>query len=323
MGLVIDGFSHILPKSFIRELSLFHPTDELRASGSLTHLSEIENRIRVLDKYRIDKQILTLARPSLWTHMAKDIALKMTRVANETLCEITQKYSDRFIPVGTLPIPSEEFMSEFDRCMEDLHMAGIQIFSNVGGRPLDDMEFRSFFAKAHRTRTPIWIHPHLRSEWSPEFVLDRIFGWLFDTSLALSRLVFSGMMEEYPDLTIISHHMGGMIPYFSERIRSFYEARDMFPQAKFCRLSKDPLEYFKRFYADSILNGSVSAFECGYRFFGPGRIIFATDYPFGPGQGEPWVEEAIHQIRISDLPQVEKDQILGGTLQGILEMRES
>jgi predicted TIM-barrel fold metal-dependent hydrolase len=101
MGLVIDGFSHILPKSFIRELSLFHPTDELRASGSLTHLSEIENRIRVLDKYRIDKQVLTLARPSIWANMAKDTALKMTRVANDTLYEITQKYSDRFIPVGT------------------------------------------------------------------------------------------------------------------------------------------------------------------------------------------------------------------------------
>jgi len=322
MGLVIDGFSHILPKPFITELSLFHPTDELRQSGSLTHLSEIEDRIRVLDKYRIDKQILTIARPSIWTNMAKDIALKMTRVANDTLCEITQKYSDRFIPVGTLPIPSEEFMGEFDRCMEDLHMAGIQIFSNVGGRALDDMAFRPFFAKAHRTRTPIWIHPQLRSEWSPEFVLDRIFGWLFDTSLALSRLVFSGIMEDYPDLTIITHHMGAMIPFFSERIRSFYEAREMFPRAKFRHLSKDPLEYFKRFYADSILNGSVSAFECGYRFFGPEHIIFATDYPFGPRQGEDWVEEAIHQIRITDLPQVEKDQILGGTLQGILEIRE-
>jgi len=323
MGLIIDGFSHILPKSFMRELSLFHPTDELRESGSLRHLSEIENRIRVLDKYRIDKQILTIARPSIWTNMAKDIALKMTRVANDTLCEITQKYPDRFIPVGTIPVPCEEFMGEFDRCIEDLGMAGIQIFSNVDGRPLDDLEFRSFFAKAHRTRTPIWIHPQLRSEWSPEFVLDRIFGWLFDTSLALSRLVFSGIMEEYPDLTIISHHMGAMIPYFSERIRSFYEAGEMFPRAKFCHLSKDPLEYFKRFYADSILNGSVPAFECGYKFFGPGHIIFATDYPFGPGQGEPWVEEAIHQIRISDLPQGEKDQILGGTLQGILEIRES
>jgi len=319
MGLIIDGFSHILPKAFIRELSISHPTDELRESGSLRHLSEIENRIRVLDKYRIDKQILTIARPSIWINMAKDIALKMTRVANDTLCEITQKYPDRLIPVGILPVPCEEFMGEFDRCIEDLGMAGIQIFSNVDGRPLDDLEFRSFFAKAHRTRTPIWIHPQLRSEWPPEFVLDKIFGWLFETSLALSRLVFSGIMEEYPDLTIISHHMGAMIPYFSGRIRSFYEAREMFPRAKFRHLSKDPLEYFKRFYADSILNGSVPAFECGYRFFGPGHIIFATDYPFGPGQGEPWVEEAIHQIRISDLPQAEKDQILGGTLQRILE----
>lgn len=319
MELIIDGFSHFLPKSFAEELGQAYPTDELRELAALKHFGEIGNRLRVLDKYKIEKQVLTLARPSIWINMPKDIVLKMTRSANDAITEAANQHPDRFIPVGTLPIPSEEFIPEFERCIEDRAMAGIQIFSNVGGKPLDDPEFRPFFEKANSTRMPVWIHPQLLYEWSPEFVLDKIFGWLFETSLALSRLVFSGIMEAYPDLKIITHHMGAMIPHFSERIRGFYEAREMFPRAKFISLPKDPLEYFKRFYGDSVLNGAVHAFECGYKFFGPGHILFATDYPFGPGKGEPWIEGALDQIGATDLPQAEKDQILGGNLQKLIE----
>jgi len=319
MGLIIDAFSHLFPKQFAEALGQAYPTDELRELAGLTYFGEMENRVRILDKHKIDKQILTLARPTIWINMPPDVALRMTRVANDTLATLARSFPDRFIPVGTLPIPTEEFMPEFDRCLEDLGMGGIQIFSNISGKLLDDPEFRPFFAKAHQTRTPIWLHPQLLGEWSPAFILDKIFGWPFDTSLALSRLVFSGIMEEYPDLRIITHHMAGMIPHFSERIKGFYEARDMFPRAKCVPLPRDPLDYFKKFFGDAVLNGSVHAFECGYKFFGPEHIVFATDYPFGPGKGEPWMSGALHQVMTVNLPQTEKDQILGGNLQRLLE----
>jgi aminocarboxymuconate-semialdehyde decarboxylase len=321
MGLIIDGFSHILPKSFAEALLKAYPTDELRELSSLQHLGGVENRVRVLDKYKIDKQVLTIARPSIWINMPEDIVLKMTRAANDSVAEVARQFPDRFIAVGTLPIPSEEFLPEFDRCIKELGMVGIQIFSNVGGRALDDPEFRPFFAKAHQTRTPIWLHPQLLHEWSPEFCLDKIFGWLYETSLALSRLVFSGIMEEYPELRIISHHLGAMVPHFSDRIKGFYDARDMFPRSKLPSLPKDPLEYFKKFYGDSVLNGAAHALECGYKFFGPGHIVFATDYPFGPGKGEVWIEGTFHQIEAVDFPQHEKDQILGENLQKLIERR--
>ncbi len=319
MGLIIDAFSHLLPKQFAEALSQAYPTDELRELAALTYFGEMENRVRILDKHKIDKQILTLARPSIWINMPPDIALGMARVANDALASLAKSFPDRFIPVGTLPIPDERSMPEFDRCLQDLGMAGIQIFSNVSGRPLDDPAFKPFFAKAHQTKAPVWLHPQLLGEWSPGFILDKIFGWPFDTSLALSRLVFSGIMEEYPDLRIITHHMGGMIPHFSERIKGFYEARGMFPRAKCAPLPRDPLEYFKKFYGDAVLNGSVHGFECGYKFFGPEHIVFATDYPFGPGKGEPWMAGALHQVMSVDLPQNEKEKILGGNLERLLK----
>jgi aminocarboxymuconate-semialdehyde decarboxylase len=206
--------------------------------------------------------------------------------------------------------------------MEELDMAGIQVFANVEGRNLDEPEFRPYFEKANETGIPIWIHPQIREEWSVEFVLDKIFGWIFDTSLAMSRLVFSGMMEKYPDLKIITHHMGAMIPHFSERIKGFYNA-GIFPRANFAPLSKDPLVYFKKFYGDTVLNGSSHAFECGYRFFGPDQIVFATDYPFGPEKGETWVADTLKQVQDADfLGEAEKDMIMGGNFERLIERKK-
>jgi predicted TIM-barrel fold metal-dependent hydrolase len=190
---IIDGFLHILPKLFAEELSRTYPTDELRELAAHTYFGDIENRVRVLDKFKIDKQVLTFARPSIWINMPQNIALKMTRWANDIMAKTTKQFPDRFIATGTLPILSEEFMPEFDRCIGDLGMAGIQIFANIGGKPLHDPEFGWFFLKANSTRTPVWIHPQLWHGWPQDFTLDKIFGWLSDTSLALSRLVFSGI----------------------------------------------------------------------------------------------------------------------------------
>ena len=317
MAYIIDGFSHILPKTFAETLYQAHPTDELRELASFGYFGDMETRVRVLDKFKIDKQILTIARPSIWLDLPPNIVMKMTRLANETVAEMAGRFPDRFLPVGTLPVPSEPYLEEFDRCMDDLGMVGMQIFANVEGRNLDEPQFRAFFEKANNSRTPVWLHPQLWKEWPTDFVLDKTLGWIFDTSLAMSRLVFSGIMEACPNLNIITHHMGAMIPHFSERIKGFYEA-GIFPRVEFAPLSKDPLEYFRRFYADTVLNGSVHAFECGYNFFGPDQIIFATDYPFGPGKGETWMEGALNQIRAIDLPKAERDKIFSGNLMNLI-----
>jgi len=319
MGIVIDAFSHILPKSFAEDLILAHPTDELKEAAELGYIGEMENRVRVLDKFKIDKQVLTLARPNIWINMPEETALKMARKANDAVAKANKEFPDRFISVGTLPMLSEKFMPEFERCIDELGLVGIQVFSNMGGRYLDDSEFRWFFSKSNKTRIPVWIHPQVRVDWPEEYGINKVLGWLFDTSVALYRLVFSGIMNEYPELRIVTHHMGGMIPHFSERIKWSYAGHQLFPHGKFITLPKDPLEYFQRFYGDTVLNGSVHAFECGYKFFGPEHIVFGTDYPWGPNKGERFIEGALHQIRSAQIPQAEKEQILGGNLQELLK----
>jgi aminocarboxymuconate-semialdehyde decarboxylase len=321
MGLVIDGFAHVMPKDFAEALMGVHPTDELRKLAKHTYFGDMENRVRVLDKFGIDKQVLTLARPSTWIGIPTDAVPKMTRLGNDTVAAVAKQFPDRFIAVGTLPVPTEEYLPEFDRCLNELGMAGIQILTNIDGRRLHDPRFRPFFERANATKTPIWIHPQLVEGWSEEFALDKIFGWLYETSITLAQLVFSGIMEAYPDLRIIPHHMGAMVPHNSGRLKGFYEARDLYPGTGLVTLPRDPLDYFKRFYGDTMLCGTVHAFECGYKFFGPEHIVMATDYPFGPQQGELWVKETLDQIDGIGLSQTEKDLILSGNLLRLIGRR--
>jgi predicted TIM-barrel fold metal-dependent hydrolase len=320
MGIVIDAFAHVMPKSFCELLLKDYPTLELKELSTFTYFGDMQKRIRVLDKYKIDKQVLTLARPTIWMGMPAKLVSKMTPIANDAVAEVAGKYPGRFIPVGTLPVPSEEYLAELDRCMNELGMAGIQIVSNINGKPLDDPAFKPFFARANATKTPIWIHPQLQKGWSQQYLLDKIFGWPFDTTIAMARLVFSGIMEEFPNLNIVVHHMGGMVPYFSERIKGFHGSSYM-PRGNFVPLKKDPLVYFRRFYGDSVLNGAVHAFECGYKFFGPRHSVFATDYPFGPKEGVDWTAGALRQMRAIDIPQKEKELILSGNLMRIIKKR--
>lgn len=321
MGIIVDGFAHVLPKSFAEALMQAHPTDELRKLAKHTYFGDMENRIRILDKLGFDKQVLTLARPSTWIGIPTEAIPELTRLANNTVAEAAKRFPDRFIAVGTLLIPTEEYLPELDRCTNELGMAGIQIVTNVDGIPVDDPRFRPFFAKANSTKTPIWLHPQLVKGWAEKYILDKMFGWIYETSVALSRLVFSGMMEQYPDLTIISHHLGAMIPHFAGRIKHFYEFREMFPGTDMVTLPKDPLDYFKRFYGDTatMLSGAGHALQCGRKFFGPDRIIMATDYPFGPQQGEYSARDTLDEIKRADLPQAEKDMILGGNFLSLIK----
>lgn len=273
MALIIDGFGHVMPKSFSDWMVKSYPTPEVNELSVFPYFGDIDNRLRVLDKHGIDKQVLTLARPPIFINMPANLLPEMVRRANDAVAEVARAHPDRFIAVGTLPVPTEDYLGEFDRCVKDLGMAGIQIVSNISGKELDDPAFRPFFAKANQAHTPIWLHPQLRAEWSQQYVLDKIFGWPYDTTLAIARLVFSGMMEEYENLNIIVHHMGAMVPYFSERIKGFYNS-GIFPRAGFAPLKRDPLDYFRRFYGDAVLNGAVHALNAATNSSGR-NILFS------------------------------------------------
>ncbi|GAB7020745.1 amidohydrolase family protein [Halostagnicola bangensis] len=317
----IDAFTHALTERFYETLLEEYEFQGL--SGSPSFLWDLDQRLEDMDEFGIDKQVITIALPPIWQGMGDETALELTKLANDEIKRIADQHPDRFVPVGTIPKVNDGFIDEFDRCVNDLDMAGIQIFSNIDGKPLDRPEFDPLFAKADAENAPLWIHPQLFEwyDWASEYMDHRLFGWPFDTTLALSRLVFGGVVQKY-DLDIVSHHGGGMIPYFSGRIDGFYETRMQYPDnyadTDLPDLEQPVSDYFGEFYADSCLGNSVSAHECAYDLFGD-TFIYGTDYPFGPSRGRAGIENGLDAIEEMDIDESEREQIYSQNLLELIE----
>lgn len=323
MAEVIDGFAHVFPEELYETIAQRYPTDELAALGTNEYFWDIETRLSDMDAFGIDRQVLTLARPPVWRGMDDSTKLELTRRANDAMRAYADQ-SKRFVPVGTIPGLNEPYAAEARRCLEDLDMAGIQLFSNVDSEPIDSLAAEAIFRLVAESGAGVWLHPQLHEwyEWDSEFMLHKMLGWPFDTSLAMARLVFSGIMDRHPDLAVIPHHMGGMVPHFANRIelvaRMVVENPDMY-QFSMPEFDDSPIAQFKRFYADTVRGGASGILEDGVDFYGEDGLVFATDYPFGPDCGRRFLElerDAVHEM---DVGKPTREKILGGNVQTILD----
>jgi aminocarboxymuconate-semialdehyde decarboxylase len=141
-----------------------------------------------------------------------------------------------------------------------------------------------------------------------------VIGWPYETGVALARLVFSGIMDRYPDLKVITHHLGGIIPYFEGRVGHSWDqlgarTSDEDYAALLKRLKKRPYDYFKDFFGDTALAGSRAATVCGIDFFGVDHVVFASDCPFDPEKGRGYIRATIGVIEGLNLTEDEKARI--------------
>lgn len=332
--MAIDIFSHIFPRKFFKDYAKsqlpFTPFADVGYGPDGDRFIDTEYRLKVLRKFGIDKAVVTLAQPSIWSHIPEKDMLKLIREGNDGMAEITQKNPD-LISVATVPLLTGEGLDELDRSIRDLGLKGLEIFSDYGGRPIDMPEMLPFYEKMAKYDLPIWVHPvsYPHYDWAFDYDLVKIFGWPYDTTLAVSRLVFSGVLSKYPNLKLIVHHLGGMVPYYAERLRGFIDdpiktkppgvkrERDSSENAG---LKEHPVEYFRRMYGDTVVNGSLGALECAYRFYGADHIVFATDFPFGPEKGERWVDQTLKSIRSINIPESEQEMILDGNARKLLKL---
>ena len=174
----------------------------------------------------------------------------------------------------------------------------IQLHTNVDGAPLDQEQFLPIYEVIEKSGRPILLHPirtremaDYRTEDKSKYEINSVIGWPFETGAALARLVFSGIIDRFPNLKIITHHLGGIIPYFEGRVGHSWDqlgarTSDEDYAAILKRLKKRPLNYFKEFYGDTALAGARAPTICGISFFTPDRVLFASDCPFDPGKGQ-------------------------------------
>jgi aminocarboxymuconate-semialdehyde decarboxylase len=323
----IDAWPHILPKPYLDRLAAITSgpaAGTLRFLTAIRCLSDLEVRFRVMDQYPDYVQILTLV-PGQHLPVAlgnPTLASELVRLANDAMAELVAIYPGRFRGfAASLPLHDpDQALGELDRAITALGAVGVQIEANINGVPLDDPRFDAFFARMAALERPIWIHPVHPPTWpdypteaTSKYALWQVFGWPYETTICLSRLVFAGHLERYPTLRIVAHHGGGMIPHFSGRIGPFLErvapGLDESLGLAIQALSKPPIEYFKLFYVDTALFGAKHALDCVVDFFGVDQVLFGTDMPFDPEGGPGFIRTTVADIEALALDEAERQRI--------------
>jgi len=332
----IDVFPHCLPKRYFERAIQASPagaTLQKRMTG-IPVLVDVELRMRIMDRYDGYVQILTLANPPVEVIADARTSPELIRLANDEMAEIAARHPDRFPGfVASLPMNNPEAaVAEIDRAIDTLGARGVQIYTNVAGRPLDLPEYRPIFARMAERDLPIWMHParpagfaDYAGESRSKYDIWWAFGWPYETSAAMARLVFSGLFDRHPGLKIITHHMGAMIPFCAGRVGGGLDqlgsrTDDADDMAALGKLRKRPLEYFKMFYGDTALFGAWHAMESGLAFFGADHILFGTDMPFDPEKGPGFIRETIEAMERMRATPDEKAAIYAGNAKRLLKL---
>ena len=241
------------------------------------------------------------------------------------------KYPDRFIGAAAcLPMNDvDAALQETDRAIQDLGFRGVEIFTDICGRPVDSPEFLPLFEKMQDYDLPILLHPR-RTNTTPDyadeatskFLIYTNFGWPFETSKAMARLAFGGVLERFPNLKILTHHAGGMVPFFAKRIELSWDFNEKLMGYRHDgqTLTRSPIESYKSFYCDTAIQGNTSALICAYEFFGGDHMLFATDSPYDDEFGVRVYRETIPAVEAMAIGAADKQKIFEGNARRIFKL---
>jgi aminocarboxymuconate-semialdehyde decarboxylase len=274
---------------------------------------DIAYRADVLAQAGVDTQVLTLTTPGV--HVEEPArAVVLARLVNDAFAAVVHDYRPRFAALATLPLndPAAS-VAELRRAMMELRLPGAMVFGNVNGVPLADARFEALWSEADRLGAVIHIHPTspVGVEAMTEFWLMPLVGFLFDTTLAASRLVFSGVMERYPRICWVLSHLGGALPYIAERLdRGWHAFRD-------CRahIGQPPSTYLRRCWYDTV-NFDPAALRLAIGFAGADHVLAGSDYPHAIGS----IPQMLETLRGLDLPERDRTAIMGGNAQELLRL---
>jgi aminocarboxymuconate-semialdehyde decarboxylase len=333
--MIIDIFNHFMPKSIFDRLATLVPGHvALSAFPELPTLWDVDARLAMMDEFGELQHVLSLANPPIEMLGTPDKTPELARIANDGLAELCRRHPDRFPAfIASMPMNNvDACVGEADRAIRDLGAKGIQVFTNVLGKPLSAPEFRPLFRAMAKHDLPVWIHPirgpqfaDYATEKSSEHEIWFTFGWPYETTACVTRLIFSGIYDELPNLKIITHHMGGMVPFYAGKIdlgfdQIFHGKTDENPVARKAGLKRRPAEYYRMLYADTSVNGSAAAARCGHAFFGTSHCLFATDAPFDAEQGRMLIRETINAVNALEIPKAEKERIFSGNARELLRL---
>jgi aminocarboxymuconate-semialdehyde decarboxylase len=335
MTMRVDAYTHFIPNRFYKEvMSVGTHKDIGKRMMGVPSIYDLNVRKRVVDKFKDYNQILSYPMPpfELMTKSGKQTE-EYAKIVNDGFAEICAKDPDHFPGwVAQAPMAAPNVgIREAKRAMK-MGALGVQIYTNVAGRPLDNKEFEPFWKAMNDSNTPIWLHPSRTASFSDyqtekksKYEIWWTLGWSYETAAAMSRLVFSKIMDRYPNLKIITHHMGGIVPMLEGRIGPGWDqigartSDEDLQKLKKSLKKKRPLNYFKEsFYTDTAVFGGKPATECGLAFYPTDKIVFASDCPFDPEKGTFYIRETLRILDSIDMSNAKRKAIMHGNLEKIV-----
>lgn len=329
----LDIFCHWAPPVY-GETALktsSRPLHMLERALAMPVMTDLNARLRLMDRFPGYRQAPCLVSPPLETIACPDRAAELARIANDGMAEMAAQRPDRFPGFfASLAMNHPAAMlEEARRATTRLGACGVQIFTNINGTAPDAPSVMDLFALMAELGRVILLHPALDMD-PPDYAGEShskhelwwALGWPYETSKAMYRLVFAGVFDRWPDLKIITHHGGGLIPMVEGRLGVGMEAYGTrtppaLRELENTPLRGEPLAAFRRFYTDTATFGSAAALECALRFFGPERMLFATDMPFGPESGEVHIHDTRKAIAELGLTPAQRQAILFGNAERV------
>lgn len=333
----IDIFNHIFPRKYFDKMVEVAPKgkDMHKRVREIPCIVDLDERFRIMDMFDDYAQVICLGSPPIEVYGSRQVSTDMAKLANDGMGELVNKYPDRFPGfIASLPMNDPDgLLAEAQRAIKDLGAVGVQVFTNVLGRPLDKPETMPLFDLMAELDRPIWIHPargadfsDYKSEPKSHYEIWWTLGWPYETSVTMAHLVFSGLFDRLPNVKIITHHMGGMIPYFEGRVGPGWDqlgsrTSDEDYSILLKKLKKRPVDYFHMFYADTAVFGSKPATLCGLSFFGVEKTLFASDSPFDPEKGAAYIRWTIDIVDNLDITDEQRKMIYEGNVRKLLKLK--
>jgi predicted TIM-barrel fold metal-dependent hydrolase len=328
----IDIFTHVMPERYKK--AVYKYADRFATERNVQDRRHVlwdeAARHGILDEFGDVIEVISITMPPLELIVGPKEAAELARMGNDEMAEMVAKNPRRYIAaIANLPLNDmDATLKEAERAIKELGFKGVQIYTSVQGKPLSSEEFMPLYELMAKLDLPIWIHPYRGSgtaDYSTEtqsyHQIFSIFGWPFDTTAAMVRLVLAGVLEKYPTIKFITHHLGGMVPYFADRIFAHYNnGLQRLGAPHFPGLTKHPVEYLRMFYGDTALNGNPSALRCGVDFFGEDHVLFGSDLPFDIENGRLSMRTAIDAIEAMGVSEAAKQKIYEGNARRLLHL---
>jgi aminocarboxymuconate-semialdehyde decarboxylase len=336
--MIIDFQAHLYPEAYIEELKRLDGVvvlEEPDPHSGMTYFYDkklkcrintatfqgrnIERRLEHMDRLGIDVHVLSIPAPGA-DRFEGEAAARLARIANDATAGLCRSHPKRFVGLFTLPTSSpRQSLDELDRSVQELGLRGFGCFSNLNGQPLDREDLFPIYERLAKYRLPVYIHPTapLATEVTGIDIMPTlIFGWAFDSTVAMTRLVYGRVLERFPEINFVVADVGGVLAFFAQRAINIYSGRTEEIRQRY-GLNENPLDSFRRFYVDTA-DHPASTLRCVKDFFGVDRLVLGTNYPYGPEEGCLLVKNSLKAIDGLELNGTDKQKILGGNAARIL-----